>query len=415
MEPSRISTSIPRFARSGYGVDVHCHDVGLQDPSTVIKPASVSEQEDSCSNSNAKPTKPAANKPEGKQQQILKDDDDDGKLTQKTLSQSSISTSNPASSNTDDIMSLSDFSTQSAATAPVFMDTSIQQPKSYQDWIKQMQAKRHENTKNPISEQYSFEGLTKVFPEPMKILPEQSGIMDDSLPPAFPHCHLFADESVEQYALKQTTPCSRNILKAAQITDEQGMFLPCMVGALESQFLKMVASLGQCKRILDVGTFTGMSAIAFAESGSDVKVTTVEFDEKTANVAQSIFDTLDNDVRSRIEMKVGDARDFMKDMATNGEKFDLIFLDADKENYDTYYEICLGGADGNGDGTVDEGILANSGVILADNSACALLYDENDERRNALHRFNRCVAMDTRVEQVLLTVREGITMIRRKN
>merc|ERR1712157_135833 len=105
----------------------------------------------------------------------------------------------------------------------------------------------------------------------------------------------------------------------------------------------------------------------------------------------------------------------MKDMAKNGEKFDLIFLDADKENYDTYYEICLSGADRNGDGTVDDGILANNGVILADNSACALLYDETDERRKALHRFNRRVAMDVRVEQVLLTVREGITMIRRKN
>merc|ERR1719189_2208919 len=130
--------------------------------------------------------------------------------------------------------------------------------------------------------------------------------------------------------------------------------------------------MGNYKRILDIGTFTGMSAIAFAESGAQ-EVVTLEFDTKVAKVAQSIFDSIHSEVGKRITMKVGDAREIMRRMSIKGEKFDLIFLDADKENYEVYYELAM-----------DGGLLAKGGVILADNSACALLYDEKDKRRNAL-------------------------------
>ena len=83
-------------------------------------------------------------------------------------------------------------------------------------------------------------------------------------------------------------------------------------------------------------------------------------------------------------------------------RFDIIFLDADKEGYIEYYDLSM------------DGLLADDGIILADNSLCALLYDKTDKRSQKLHDFNLHVKNDERVEQVMLTIREGITMIRRK-
>jgi len=90
----------------------------------------------------------------------------------------------------------------------------------------------------------------------------------------------------------------------------------------------------------------------------------------------------------------------MNDMVSKGEKFDIIFIDADKENYIEYYELSLK-------------LINKDGIILADNSLCALLYDqESDVRSTKLHEFNQHVKNDKRTEQVVLTVREGITLIR---
>ena len=172
-----------------------------------------------------------------------------------------------------------------------------------------------------------------------------------------------------------------------------------MVGAMESQFLKMQCQIKGARRCLDIGTFTGMSALAMAEGiPEDGKVVTLECYENVAKVAQKIFDA--SSVCHKIDLRVGQAADAMKDMVAHGERFDLIFIDADKENYIEYYELSLK-------------LLAKDGIILADNSLCALLYDQDrDVRSLKLHEFNQHVKNDSRTEQVVLTVREGITLIR---
>ena len=78
----------------------------------------------------------------------------------------------------------------------------------------------------------------------------------------------------------------------------------------------------------------------------------------------------------------------------------MIFIDADKENYIEYYKLAM------------QGLLSSNGFILADNSMCALLYDSTDYRSKKLHEFNQYVKNDKRVEQVVLTIREGITLIK---
>ena len=110
------------------------------------------------------------------------------------------------------------------------------------------------------------------------------------------------------------------------------MFMPCMVGTLESQFLKMMCQIKNANKCLDIGTFTGMSALAMAEGmGHLGSVITLENDEKIARVAQQGFN--ESDVGNKIKMIVGSADEEMKQMQARREKFDIIFIDADKEAY----------------------------------------------------------------------------------
>jgi predicted O-methyltransferase YrrM len=175
-----------------------------------------------------------------------------------------------------------------------------------------------------------------------------------------------------------------------------------MVGQLEGQFLKMFVQTAKSNTVLDIGTFTGYSALSFAEGlPADGSVVTIEYDEKIAAVAKRCFDASAH--ASKIDLRVGDAPAILEDLASAGRKFDIVFIDADKDNYSTYYKLAM-----------DGGLLADDGCILADNSLCALVYDKDDIRRQRLHEFNMMVANDERVEQTVLTVREGITLIRRK-
>merc|ERR1711904_493308 len=171
---------------------------------------------------------------------------------------------------------------------------------------------------------------------------------------------------------------------------------------------------------------------------------TIECYEETAKIAQSIFDkckehvcfgvpSLDDkssvseatsvrlDVGKAIDLRVGKAADVMKSLSAQIQRgvvapFDIIFLDADKESYAEYYTIAM---EGYGDARLSgtdrsTNMLSTNGVILADHSMCAILYDESDLRSQKLHEFNTVVKNDDRVEQVVLTVREGITMIKPK-
>jgi len=186
------------------------------------------------------------------------------------------------------------------------------------------------------------------------------------------------------------------------MTAEKDQFQPCMVGTLESQFLKMQAQIKGAKNVLDVGTFTGMSAVALAEGvPADGKVHTLENSEDIANIAQQAFNA--SSVGNKIVLHRGDAKASMEKLKAEGHKFDIIFLDADKENYIAYYDIAM------------SGLLAENGIIMADNTLCALLYDQTDVRSTKLHEFNQYVKNDKRVEQVMLTVREGVTLIRPVN
>lgn len=217
--------------------------------------------------------------------------------------------------------------------------------------------------------------------------------------PTFDHFTLFHDK-VEEYATRFTSLTSPDFLIISEETAKAGLYAPCMVGKLEGQFLKTIARLMKARRVLDIGTFTGFSALAFAEAlPDDGEVVTLEGQDREAEVAQICFDRAKHG--KKIKLVKCDARDEVDRLADAGEKFDIVFLDADKESYKRYYEAGIR-------------MLNDDGVLMADNALCSLVYSHNDPRRQTLHEFAEFVRQDDRVEQVMLTVREGVLMVQKK-
>ena len=220
---------------------------------------------------------------------------------------------------------------------------------------------------------------------------------DTANPPKFPHPTLFHDEA-EEYAADMTTLSSNDFAMIAQETKKANLFAPCMVGKIEGQFLKMMTQIKGAKRVLDVGTFTGYSALAFAQGvGAGGEVVSLEADAPAAAVARKCLANA-GAAGTRVTIMECDARAEVERMASNGEKFDIVFLDADKINYRHYYEAGLK-------------MLTPGGLLLADNALCSLVYADNDPVRQSLHEFAQYVRADSRVEQCMLTVREGILMV----
>jgi len=217
--------------------------------------------------------------------------------------------------------------------------------------------------------------------------------------PPFPHPSLFHD-GAEEYAMAATTPPSAAYVGIARATAAAGLFAPCMVGGLEGRFLTFLAAMSRASRVLDIGTFTGYSALAFADGvvGDDATVVTIEADDAAADVAAAAFAAAP--AGHKVRLLRGDARAAVAAMVAAGEVYDLVFLDADKGNYWAYYEAGLA-------------MLAEGGTLMADNALCSLLYAPDDPIRASLHDFVRRVAADPRVEQVMLPVREGILLVRK--
>jgi caffeoyl-CoA O-methyltransferase len=168
-----------------------------------------------------------------------------------------------------------------------------------------------------------------------------------------------------------------------------------MVGLLEGAFLNFLVYMTRAKRVLEVGTFTGWSSIAMARAlPPDGSLVTCDVNEETTAVARRYAE--EAGVAGRIDFRVGPG---VETLATLEGPFDLVFIDADKEGYVDYYEAALAK-------------LAPGGVIAADNTLFGS--DADGEIGRAITRFNEHVLHDDRVEAVLLPLREGVTLIRRR-
>ena len=204
---------------------------------------------------------------------------------------------------------------------------------------------------------------------------------------------------IEAYAERHSMPESP-VCRALREETRRTMEYPQMVvGPLEGAFLKMMTQLVGAKRVLEIGMFAGYSALCFAEAlPDDGTVITCEIDEQSAAVARRYI--AQASVGNKISIRMGPALDTMRTLTG---PFDLIFIDADKTNYLNYYRRSLD-------------LLAPKGVILIDNvlwSGEVLKQPPPDESTAAIQELNRTVAADPGVTAVLVTIRDGILVVRR--
>lgn len=175
-------------------------------------------------------------------------------------------------------------------------------------------------------------------------------------------------------------------------------------GHVEGQFLKFLVHLTKARRVLDIGMFTGYSALAMAEAlPPDGEVVACEVDAYVAQFAQKCFQ--ESQAGRKISVKVAPALETLKQLAAAGEVFDLVFIDADKAGYIDYLDLLL-----------TAGLLSPNGSICADNTLMqGQPYLSGTATANgvAIAKFNQALVDDRRVEQVLVPLRDGITLIRR--
>ena len=177
-------------------------------------------------------------------------------------------------------------------------------------------------------------------------------------------------------------------------------------GHIEGQTLKMFVYMTGAKNILEVGMFTGYSALVMAEAlPDDGRLVACEVDQYVANFAIDCFKASPHG--SKIEVKVAPALATMQKLADAGESFDLVFIDADKKEYVDYFNLLI-----------ETNLLAPDGFICVDNTLYQgevyLPETERTANGEAIARFNLAVAEAPRVEQVILPLRDGLTIIRRK-
>jgi predicted O-methyltransferase YrrM len=209
----------------------------------------------------------------------------------------------------------------------------------------------------------------------------------------------FVDERIERYAEEHSTPAGEPFERLAVETTATQRAPQMMVGPLEGAFLAFVVHLKAPRLVVELGTFTGWSSIAMARAlPPGGRIVTCDLNAETSAIARRYAE--DAGVADRIEHRVGPA---LESLAALDGPFDLVFIDADKPGYVDYYEAVLAK-------------LADDGVILADNTlADGRVLDPGDsETARAIARFNDHVRADERVECVLLTIRDGITLIRKR-
>lgn len=211
--------------------------------------------------------------------------------------------------------------------------------------------------------------------------------------------HLVSPE-IEAYAQAYSRPESSVCRALREETQRTMEYAQMVVGPLEGAFLQMMTQLVGAKRVLEIGMFTGYSALCFAEAlPVDGTVVTCEINEESAALARRHISQAP--FGSKISIRMGPALDTM---STLTGPFDLIFIDADKMNYLNYYRRALD-------------LLSPNGVILIDNvlwSGEVLKQPPPDDQTAAIQELNRTVAADPSVSAVLVTIRDGVLVVRKK-
>ena len=209
------------------------------------------------------------------------------------------------------------------------------------------------------------------------------------------------DPNLNQYLEKHTNE-EPDLLRELMIETHQATTQPHMAsGHYQGRILSMISKLIQPKTILEIGTFTGYATLCLAEGlAENGKIITLDINDELKYIGEKYFER--SPYKNQIEYRIGPASEQMKTIEK--ESLDLVFIDADKQTYPEYYECSID-------------LLRNGVVILMDNVLWyGKVYDENanDKRTVILRDLNERVVKDSRVESLILPVRDGITLIRKK-
>lgn len=204
----------------------------------------------------------------------------------------------------------------------------------------------------------------------------------------------------EQYAKQYTTALDEVLQEIEAYTLTNHPQAQMLSGYVQGKVLELFSKMIAPKRILEIGTFTGFSALCLAKGlTEDGKLTTLELRADDAATAKKYFAKAG--MESKIDLLIGDA---LQLIPTLTESWDLVFIDADKVNYVNYYELTLPS-------------VKKGGWLLADNVLFhGEVLEENVKGKNAkaIQAFNDYVKNDDRVEQAMLTIRDGLLLIQKK-
>jgi caffeoyl-CoA O-methyltransferase len=210
-------------------------------------------------------------------------------------------------------------------------------------------------------------------------------------------------DKLEQYISDMSSPQGELLHELERETYLRVINARMISGHIQGKFLEMLVRMLRPRRILEIGTFTGYSALCMAaglEEGATID--TCEVDDELEAIAQSFFDRSAHG--HKIKLHVGSALEIAP---TLGKQFDLVFIDGDKREYPAYYNMLM-----------DGGYVRSGSVMLADNilwyGKVAEPIAHNDKHTEAIVEFNRMVADDPRVDNVIVPIRDGINMIRVK-
>lgn len=207
---------------------------------------------------------------------------------------------------------------------------------------------------------------------------------------------------LEKYLENHSSPVNELLVELRRETYQKTTQPHMLSGDYQGQFLSIISRLIQPKTILEIGTFTGYSALCLAEGmAKNGKLITIDRNEELMYFPKKYFDQ--SPYADQIDFKIGNALDVLDEL--KDEIYDLVFIDADKSNYINYYEKVIGQ-------------VRKGGVLLVDN---VLWYGKvleeakpNDKDTQVLKEFNDKIAKDDRVEVVILPIRDGISLIRKR-
>ncbi len=205
-------------------------------------------------------------------------------------------------------------------------------------------------------------------------------------------------EGIEAYPEAHTTPPTALLGELAAETRATMSAPQMLTGTVEGRFLELLVFGTGARRVLEIGTFTGYSALSMAAAlPPGGRIDTCDIEPKHVEVAQRYIDQ--SPYRDRITVHLGPA---LETIASLQGQFDLVFIDADKPNYANYYEAVLPR-------------LSERGLIAIDNTLWSgRVLEPPDEQSQAIAALNDSIAADERVVAVQLTVRDGVTLVRRR-